>query len=150
MSDEHLDYVPEAPLPPIEKCAYLIRKGEKPRADRGNIFAYRESLAMKPNKFEPFRGKLPELTTKVFGKSTVGALKPDPLKNVNTVEPTEDDLKQVLLFTAFDNLEPADIGGKGFPLLERVRAISGIDDLSAETLRSSWAEYKEANKSGRE
>jgi len=146
---ENLDYVPEV-LEPIPPCEYLIKKGEKPRKDRANIFAYRESLANKPDKFESFLGKLPELAENQFSKTSAGSPAPDILAGVNKSDPSVADLQQVLLFTAFDNLEPADIGGKGFPLLERARALSGIDDLSAETLRTAWAEYKEASKSGRE
>lgn len=149
MSD-NLDYVPEAPMPPIAPCEYLIKRGEKPRQDRANIFAYRESLANKPDKFEPFLGKLPELPESQFSKTSAGSPAPDILSGINKTEPTVEDLQQVQIYTAFDNLEAADIGGKGFPLLERMRALSGIDDLSAEAVRSAWIEYKEANKAGRE
>lgn len=149
--NDQFGFEPTPEVKPIPKCAYLVKKGEQPRQDRKNIFAYRESLAMQPHKFEPLKGPLPELPVKKFVKDMAGAPKVNPVAAVvNISEPSAEDLKQVVIFAAFDNLEQKDISLKGLPIVERVRELSGMEDLSAEEIRAAWAEYKEANKAGRE
>jgi hypothetical protein len=99
----------------IEKCKYIIRKGEEPAADRSNIFDWTPSLAQRDDKFEAFREDLPVIV-------------PPPLSEYQErpKTPTED-IKRVLIFEAIKKLEKEDFTKGGVPKISAIQAIVGFD-----------------------
>jgi hypothetical protein len=114
-------------LVPIPKCAYLIRRGEQPRSDRSNIFAWTPppyGLAARPKEFEPFLGELPALNNKAAA----------------SIQADLKAMRHTQIVTAFESLQDEDFV-KGVPKLSSVARLSGVVDLGAAELVTIWQNH---------
>lgn len=127
-------------MQPIPQCQYVIRKGEAPDPGRSNILPWSPTLALRPDKWEPYFDPLPPLPVKPGDR-------PSPVKPIVLPTPEQQaaSLRGIAILTAIDHLEPGEFTGAGLPKIETLRTLTGLDVTVAER-NEAWAKAQAKKK----
>jgi hypothetical protein len=139
------------PVEPVEKCCYLVRKGQKPDyVSRSNIQAYQPALAADSKVWGPllddngkFVTKLPPLGT-VPGSQPVRIVREPIFKEVGekVVDEKVIDMEDQQIFEVFSNLEPVDFKPTGYPKISAVRTLMGDTKITEDEMKLKYDKFK--------